>query len=476
MNFDDLAGKRVGILGLGREGQAVWRQIRKRFPNQPISFFAESKSDSGFIGQLDPDLDSCHFGPFKRDQLIPFDVLVRSAGISPYREVLTELRTLGVQFTTANSLWFAENPDAKTICITGTKGKSTTAALTAHLINCVGSRACLTGNIGRPMLDCDPAEVDWWVIELSSYQLSDLEAQPDIAVLLNLSNEHIDWHGSVERYHADKLRLTGLVGDEGLIANHSDSVLVESLASDSKHSKAAGSGPVIWFNGASGWRADKDSVSYVPCAGAAPTTRIQAPVSLPGEHNMQNLAAALTVLHSIGLKCLDIEAALGSFTGLPHRLQRIGQVNGISYVDDSISTTPVSVAAALNTLGSSGVVLLLGGLDRGLVWDEFAAKLAAHMPHAIITMPDNGPVIFRAIEQAIEQAIEHGTEPAGAKPPAGLHAVENLQQAVALAQKLVLDNGCILLSPGAPSFPHFRDYEDRGNQFAQFAGVAAVGI
>ena len=494
LRFEDLAGKRVAILGLGREGQAVFRQLRKRFPGQAISLFAESESDGGFSQQLDPELDHCHFGPFDRDQLSSFDVLVRSAGISPYREVLTQLRAQGVRFTTASSLWFAQYPDAKTICITGTKGKSTTAALTAHLINCAGSRACLSGNIGRPMLDCDPDGVDWWVIELSSYQLSDLQARPDIAVLLNLSEEHIDWHGSVQQYRADKLRLAGLVAHQGLIANASDAVLVKSLIDMSARSGLAR--PVIWFNAATGWRAGQQSVCFIPADGPADGTadgtadgstaalKIQAPASLPGEHNMQNLAAALTVLETIGLQCADIQSALASFAGLPHRLQTIGQINGISYVDDSISTTPVSVLAALKTLGSSGVVLLLGGLDRGLGWDEFANKLGAHMPHAIITMPDNGPVIYRAIEKAIERTTGQMTGGAGTtgaargeisvKPPGGLHAVENLQQAVALARTLVPANGSILLSPGAPSFPHFRDFEDRGKQFAGFAGIEKV--
>lgn len=460
MKFDDLKGKRIGILGLGREGQAVWRQIRQRFPTQEICFFAESKSDDGFIEQLDPDLDRCSFGPFERDQLVPFDILVRSAGISPYREVLTELRTLGVKFTTANSLWFAENPGANTICITGTKGKSTTAALIAHLINCAGFRACLSGNIGRPMLDYNPEDVDWWVIELSSYQLSDLEAQPDFALLLNLSHEHVDWHGSVENYRADKLRLATLTKEGGLIANHADPVLLECLA----HSKDIAA--VTWFNDTTGWRGDKTSVLYLPSDDVTAPLKIPAPAALPGEHNMHNLAAALTVLDAAGVECLDVSSALASFRGLPHRLQRIGRIDGVRYIDDSISTTPVSVSAALKTLGAADVVLLLGGMERGLSWDEFASQLGAYSPHTIITMPDNGPLIF----QAVERVIAHGS----VELPGGLHAVANLQEAVKLAQQLVPVGGCVLLSPGAPSFPHFRDFEDRGIQFGQLAGILPV--
>ena len=137
----------------------------------------------------------------------------------------------------------------------------------------------------------------------------------------------------------------------------------------------------------------------------------------------------------------------------------IGIKDGITYVDDSISTTPVSVVAALQTVAVEAVVLLLGGLDRGLDWDVFSKGLAGNPPQAIITMPDSGPNILECLRNA-------GVEPAG-----GLHAVDGLSQAVALAQNLVPDNGCILLSPGAPSFPHFRDFEDRGDQFANYAGI-----
>lgn len=444
MLFEDFANSRVAILGLGREGQAVWRQFRRRYPQQPIALFAETEGDDGFIKLLDPVLDQCHFGPFDVEQLKHFDVLVRSAGISPYRDDLAQLRSLGVGFTTANSLWFAENPDARTICISGTKGKSTTAALTAHLLTYTGVRVALSGNIGRPMLDCDAEAVDWWVIELSSYQLSDLEAEPDMVLLLNLSDEHIDWHGSSERYRADKLKLAAMAGETGLIANAADEVLCERLA---------GFDDVIWFNGDVGWRALEDGVTLN--AGQ----RVYAPASLPGEHNMHNLAAALTVVDVLGLEISDINQALETFTGLPHRLQVIGKKDGITYVDDSISTTPVSVVAALQTVGVEAVVLLLGGLDRGLDWGDFCNGLAGNPPQAIITMPDSGSNILECLRNA------------GVEPPGGLHAAEGLSQAVALAQNLVPENGCILLSPGAPSFPHFRDFEDRGDQFACYAGI-----
>ena len=294
------------------------------------------------------------------------------------------------------------------------------------------------------MLDSEETDIDWWVIELSSYQISDLQAKPNVVLLLNLSEEHVDWHGGVERYAADKLRLAELSKHGRVIANFSDATLVESL------SDHPGLG---WFNHKNTWQANDNAVTG-RIAG-----RISAPASLPGTHNMQNLAAALTVVEELGFKIKNLEAALSSFRGLPHRQQFVGEKNGVRYINDSISTTPVSVAAALQTIGTNNVVLLLGGLDRGLDWSEFANRLAQQTPYAIITMPDNGEAIFNTLKSA-------GVEPLG-----GLHSGLLLPAAVELAEQVVPQNGSILLSPGAPSFPHFKDYADRGRQFIKYAAI-----
>ena len=141
-----------------------------------------------------------------------FDILVRSPGISPYRKSMQRARAAGANLTSPSNLWFAAHPDQNTICVTGTKGKSTTSALLAHMLESCGFRVRLAGNIGLPLLACDDRDVDWWVIELSSYQLADLEADPDVSVILNLSSEHLDWHGNEQTYRQDKLRLAALAG------------------------------------------------------------------------------------------------------------------------------------------------------------------------------------------------------------------------------------------------------------------------
>jgi len=444
MRFNDLEDLSVALLGMGREGQAVWRELRKRFPDKPLTIFTETAIDKEFAGELIPGRDLRKLGRLDGAELEQFDVLVRSAGISPYRNALRHLKDRGVKFTSASNLWFAENPQARTICISGTMGKSTTAALTAHMLSWAGFKTCLAGNIGKPMLACEETDIDWWVIELSSYQIADLEAEPDLALLLNLSAEHLDWHGGFERYTQDKLRLADLAGNNRIVANYADLLLREKLAWHTG---------ISWFNHARTWWADDDEVA------GGHGFRIRAPATLAGQHNMHNLAAVLTLLDKLEIEIPDVEQTLATFEGLPHRLQLIGTSAGVRYIDDSISTTPVSVAAALETIGYEDVVLLLGGMDRGLEWDTFAAGVAGFLPYAIITLPDNGAKIFASLERA-------GLEPAG-----GLHQAENLASAVTLARELVPKDGCVLLSPGAPSFPHFRDYADRGKRFSELSGI-----
>jgi UDP-N-acetylmuramoylalanine--D-glutamate ligase len=456
MRFGEMENTRVAILGVGREGQAVWRQIRRRYPEKHIALFSESAVNEEFRQELHPAHDALTIGPLSFTELRQFDLLVRSAGISIYRDELKDLRAAGVKFTSASSLWFAENPEAKTICITGTLGKSTTATLTAQLLARAGVNVCLAGNIGMPMLDCNDVDADWWVIELSSYQISDLEAEPDIAVLLNISEEHLDWHEGIDNYIVDKIRLARLASKGRVIANYSDKTLLECLK---------GFPDVAWFNKAGYWQADRDRVYRLPGETGLTREQFSAPVSLPGEHNMQNLAAALTVVEAVGAEVPRSDELLPAYRGLPHRLQFIGEKNGIRYVNDSISTTPVSVGAALNTIENEGVVLLLGGMDRGLDWSGFARSITNGAPHAIITMPDSGRRVLDSLRTA------------GVELKGGLHAVSGLKQAVMLAEKLVPEKGCILLSPGAPSFPQFRDFADRGEQFTRYSGFnRAPGI
>jgi len=439
----DFSGRRVGILGAGREGRAAWRYLRDLYPGLPLTLIDEQPLDPGFAGTLTAS-DRILIGPLAAAGLEAFDILIRSPGVSLYRASLQRAIAAGVTVTTPSNLWFAAHRGERTVCITGTKGKSTTSALLAHVLAASGHTVRLAGNIGKPLLDCDDQGVDWWVIELSSYQLADLEAEPSLAVILNLSPEHLDWHGSVDRYRRDKLRLAALAAGHPLIVNAADPGLRAALA-DRDHLR--------WFNSPDSIRAEGrrlyDGDRELP---------LRVPAGLPGSHNLSNIAAVLTVAREIGLEPAAASEAVASFRALPHRLQLLGERSGLRFVNDSISSTPVATVAALESFAGEALTLIVGGLDRGLDWVPYMSAFAAQLPHAVIGVPDNGPRIVATLRDA------------GISPPAGLHETPDLAAAVALARKLSPPGAVVLMSPGAPSFPRFRDYRDRGRQFAGCCG------
>jgi UDP-N-acetylmuramoylalanine--D-glutamate ligase len=438
----NLVGLDVAILGAGREGLAVLEQLRGRAPGQRITLYNETPLDDAATAGLGPN-DRLVVGPFDGARMAGHDILVRSPGVSPYREPLRTAAAAGVRFTTGTNLWLAENPGARTLCITGTKGKSTTTALLHHLLEAAGERVAMAGNIGVPLVACDPAAADWWVLELSSYQLCDLREPAWLGVLLNLSDEHLDWHGGAGAYRRDKLRLATLTPPGRLVANGASPLLRGALAE--RHD-------VHWYGVPGGLRVEngvlRDDTGPFPGLPHA-----------PGVHNLENLAAALTVADLLGHRPADLPGALAGFHGLPHRQRTIGKRQGRRLVDDSLSTTPVATLAALEALAGTPVTVLVGGLDRGVDWSGHAEAFIAAAPHALVGLPDSGPAILDVLAAR------------GMTPPGGMHVANDMTEAVEKALDLTPVGGTVLLSPGAPSFPHFRDYRARAAAFAEAAGL-----
>jgi len=453
MKLAELAGKRIAILGAGREGQAAHAWLRARMPSAELTILAEAPAEAAFAQGLQlhdtQSRNSLIIEPFTAARLGSFDVLVRSPGISPYREALQAAFAAGVRCTTPSSLWFAAHPDARTICVTGTKGKSTTSALVAHLLRFNGHTVTLAGNIGLPLLACDDQGVDWWVIELSSYQITDLEASPTLVVILNLSPEHLDWHGSKEAYFRDKLRLVKLAAGGRLIANASDAALVARLAD---------SPGLTWFETATGVHTVGKQLFYQGQA-----LPVSMPKSMPGRHNLLNVAAALTAVLATGSDLHHAALGISSFISLPHRLQLLGERDGIAFVNDSIATTPVATVAALDALQDQSVILLVGGFDRGLDWEPYLAEFHRTAPKAVISLPENGPRIIETMRRG--QLM----------PPSGFHDAPDLKGAIELSRQLASSGDTVLLSPGAPSFPQFSDFRDRGQTFARLCGFTHEG-
>lgn len=360
--------------------------------------------------------------------------VVRSPGVSPYRSGPAWLASLA-PCATPTALWLADAAPDDLVAVTGTKGKSTVTAMTAHLLRAAGRRVVLAGNIGVALTTVDAgAPRDDLVVELSSYQLADLTlVRPAAAAgVTTLFADHVPWHGSISRYHADKSRLLAMA-DWRVVGP-----------------QVAGL-PVV-------------SGRYDAVAGD-PTPQVTtalARAGLHGHHEGQSAMLALAlVARRLDGDATDLVDALADFTPLPHRLRPIGTVRSRTFVDDSISTVPESALAALVTWRTRGpVTLLLGGDDRGQDLTGLVAALADPDVRAAL-LPPLGTRLAAAVREA--GAPDHSER---------IVEVADLEAAVGWADQVTPGGGAVLLSPAAPSFGAFRDFVQRGERFA--ALVAAL--
>lgn len=453
MRISQLEGKRVALWGWGREGRAAYRAIRSRLPALRLTLFCSVEEASEADGFGDPQLRVALEATAAA--LAAHQIVIKSPGISPYGEAARAAVAQGTQFIGGSTLWFDEQGGGAgfvphSICITGTKGKSTTTALLAHLLRAGGHRTALVGNIGMPLLEvleADPVP-DYWAIELSSYQTLDVAAatvRPEVAVVLNLFPEHLDWHGSEARYVEDKLALVTRAAPNIAVLNAADTRLacLQLPASEVK-----------WFNHPQGWHLRGDVV-YRGEVFVFDSTR----TPLPGRHNRGNLCAVLATLEALGLDAASLAGHAETFRPLPNRLQTLGTRDGFTYINDSISTTPHATLAALDCFGGQRVAVLVGGHDRGVDWSDFASAMHREAPPAVVTLGANGPRINTLLAPLAKSGAFR------------LAAASNLQAAVEQARHLLGEaGGVILLSPGAPSFGAYRDYVARGRHFAALAG------
>ncbi|MEZ5460829.1 UDP-N-acetylmuramoyl-L-alanine--D-glutamate ligase, partial [Dokdonella sp.] len=379
--------------------------------------------------------------------LSAFDCIIKSPGIGGYRLELLDAQRNGTRFTSATALWFAEHPEARVIGVTGTKGKSTTSALIAHLLRGNGRRTALAGNIGLPVLELLDPQVapEWWVLELSSFQTRQADHLA-LGVITNIEEEHLDWHGSRERYVSDKLAMAD-VSDVLLVnANHADLL-----------QRTAGHADRRLFGNAQGWHLD---AAHIRRGDQAVFERSRLP--LPGWHNAMNACAALAALEILGEDALAAAQHLAVFQPLPHRLQALGERDGRSWIDDSIATTPQATIEALRSLPGRAVSVIVGGHERGLDWQVLADYVLANPPSLIVANGANAARIGHVLRTT--------------KVDCKLEIRTDLSGAVACARELTEQGGVILLSPGAPSFDQFHDYAERGRCFAELAGFDAQAI
>lgn len=451
MRYDELIGCSVVVWGAGREGRAAHDELQRRGIAALIAVTGGGSVPSDLHDAKTPSGEAIAVaGEAARERLLTADVVVKSPGIAHTDPDYLALISEGVRVTTLTDLWLHERAD-RVIGVTGTKGKSTTSALIDHLLRSIGVTSTLVGNGGVPVTVGDDGTTAVAVTEVSSYQSADLTLSPRVAVVTSLYPEHLPWHGSYEQYVTDKLNLVAL-GAWNAVIPERDSVVGEAVLARVPATTQVRTPADLGL-------AVTDSAIIWQGVGTLAAEQIP----LRGHHNLVNATLALTAVHEfLGSTLTDagaLLAAVVTFVPLAHRLERVASSDGREWIDDGLATAPEAVVAGLESFADARVVLLVGGFDRGLAFEPLIAYLAARSADAPVTAIAVGPAGARLATEAGERV-------------AGIRVAPSFATALDWASTQCPDTDVVMLSPGAPSFDEFVDYEARSAAFREAAARA----
>lgn len=467
----DLAGRRALVLGLARSGAAAARYLADAgarvtvYDRRPVAELTDAvRSLEGRRVERALGVDAA-----TAERLIEgADLLVTSPSVSPrfpttdpwLREALTRAEARGAALLSEVEL-FLRLTRARVLGVTGTKGKTTTTALLDAILSTAGLPHATGGNIGMPLIERADELGDgaWAVLELSELQLPTISRGADVAVYTNIGADHLDRHGSVTAYRAVKARLAELTADRAgaIVLNAEDPGcrdLAVRLAGADLHWYAADDPASPDASGAAPRLAARVRDGMIELTGSALLRVDELP--LPGAHLRADVLAA-----ALGARLLDVEpeqiaAAIRGFRGVPHRLETLGERDGVRWVNDSQATIPVAAVAALEAFPGSRIVLIAGGQGKGLDHGTFADAIAARCRAAVLIGETAGE-LARLV---------------GGRVP--LHRADSMPAAVAAAAELARPGDVVLLSPAATSFDMFTSYAARGDAFREAA--SAIGV
>ena len=405
-----LRGKRILILGFGREGRSTKAFLDKYLPETQVA--VADKNEMEHVQ---------YFGTGYLEAIYDYDIVIKTPGIS-----LKDFDTKGVEITSQTDLFLSQFHQ-QTIGISGTKGKSTTTSLIYHLLKSSGRDAILTGNIGIPCFDImEQIHEDSIVVyELSAHQLEYVHNSPRVGVLLNVFEEHLDHFGTFERYKQAKFNLLRFMGPEDYAVVH-DSLMMETLD--------------LGINSVTFSRMDYDIDEEA--------------LPILGPHNFLNAKAALCACSAYGIDVRELIPHLYSFKPLEHRLEPVGTFGGVTFINDSISTIPQAAIAACETLGRVDF-LLLGGFDREIDYTPLVDYMMEHpVPHLLFT--------GKAGERMMAMMKTRGVA-------SQLVVYNNMEEAFDYLNAQAKLGDICLLSPAASSYDQYKNFEERGAKFKRLA-------
>ena len=442
----DLSGKKVMVLGLARTGQATARFLAQQGA-------AVLVSDLRPAADLQPQLNALaglpiqyRLGGEDLNWLEGVDMVVPSPGVPMNNVLLQEAGQRGVEIISEIELAY-RSLSLPLIAITGTNGKSTTTTLIGEILRATGAKAFVGGNLGVPLIECGAGDWEWGVVEVSSFQLEWVKRfRPRIAVLLNISEDHLDRYPDIAAYAHAKQRIFAAQDQEDIaILNRDDprvwpmrqqlrSQVVSIGFSEVRKGVFAESDTIVWRDGRG---EEKFSL---------------AAVKIKGVHNIENMMAAIAATKALGVGHEVIQKILDTFPGLEHRLEFVRNKNGVCYFNDSKGTNVGAVEKSLASF-SDPVILIAGGVDKGGDYSPLQKYVRQRVRRL---------VLLGAAKDIIAEALGHLTETV---------TVTDLAAAVADAAAHARPGDIVLLSPACSSFDMFRNYAERGQAFKSLVGA-----
>lgn len=421
--INEFINKKVLILGFGREGRSTYKFIKNNNVNCEIGIADKNEIlDEEVISDKNVTI---HTGENYMDSLYSYDLIMKTPGISFKGKNVDGI----LDKITSQTELFLKYAAEKTVGITGTKGKSTTASLTYEMLS-KKYNAMLVGNIGLPVFEAiDKYEdTDVFVFELSSHQLEHVKYSPHIAVVLNMFEEHLDHYNSYDEYKEAKRNVFKhqTKNDYYILNNDMKDIILGNHALNQN---------IIDVN------VDENVET-----------------SLMGKHNKYNVCVAKTIAEIYNVDEKDILDVAKSFKGLPHRLEYIGKYNNIHFIDDSIATIPEAAISAIESLENVQTIIL-GGMDRGIDYSKLIEYLNIKPVGNIILMNDSGRKIYEGLDKNNANC--------------NILLVEDLEEAVKMAYKYTNENMTCVLSPAAASYGIFKNFEERGDKFKEYVETYA---
>ncbi|MEX2143617.1 MAG: UDP-N-acetylmuramoyl-L-alanine--D-glutamate ligase [Anaerolineales bacterium] len=450
----DWKGRRVVMVGAGRQGIATAGYLAAHGARVAITDARPAEQLAAARQRLSAFDLEWSLGGHPSSLLDLAELLVLSGGVPGELPLVQAALARGIPVSNDSQL-FLELAPCKVIGITGSAGKTTTTMLVGRILKAMEgkqiNRAWVGGNLGNPLLsDVDAmSATDLAVMELSSFQLEWMTRSPHIAAILNLAPNHLDRHASMENYIAAKARILEYQTTDSTAILNIDDAATWMLASRARGRLWAFSGQVLpadtlgaYVRGDAVWLRDEHGEHQVlPCA----------EIELIGQHNLLNVVAACAVAAAAAAPLEAIQSGVRAFRGAPHRLERVRTVNGVDWYNDSIATAPQRSEAALRSFDQP-IVLLLGGRDKGLPWEDLA-KLARDRVRQVVFFGEAGGMlsaVFNRLAPELPNAL-----------------VPDLESAVQSAATAAQPGDLVLLAPGGTSFDEFVDFEARGERFRQ---------